>query len=464
LTNRQHEKLIIKIVNYIKRLSLRRRITVAILATFVVILPSVSLSLFYFSSLLEEINVIIEQDVKLGRMASDLSVTMLDIRRYERNYRIFGSSTERESVEKLVADAESVLKNAGEIVPVTEKDLVNELFDHLTIYSNSFSMLVEHISQNPPEDRIKRIRTRLSKSFSDFQSKYRDILTKLDEANAAERDSIIAYATKSMEALSLDRLINIETSSDQALQPLYIQENLDTSSQAFLDTAHSLAENSWENMLMHKNECLHIEARAKRNIISVLILTGIICIFMVTSLPRKIVRPITSLNQILKKAGEGDFKAQAQILTNDEIGDLARSYNLVIERLRLYDDLKTQKISSQKRILDRLLENLQSPVCILTADLSTFFYNTAFASIFGSSIPPRPPEGGLEIEKIEAMKDFVEKLHKNISTSANNFFLDVSGQDDTVFKLKGRCVRNADMELESVVIVGVSEEVQKVKR
>lgn len=438
-------------------MSLRRRITFAILATFVLILPSVSLSLFYFSSLLEEINIIIEQDVKLERIASNLSVTMLDIRRYERNYRIFGSSTERESVEKLVADAESILKSTYEIAPDTEKELAKELSDHLTIYSNSFSMLVEHISQNPPEDRIKKIRTRLSKSFSDFQSKYRDILTKLDEATAAERDSIIANATQSMEALSLDRLINIETSSDESVQPSYIQENLDNSSQAFLDTAHNLAEESREKMNIHKNESLHIEARAKRNIISVLILTGIICIFMATSLPKKIVRPITSLNQILKKAGEGDFKAQAQTLTNDEIGDLARSYNLVIERLRLYDDLKTQKISSQKRILDRLLENLQTPVCILTANLSTFFYNTPFASIFGSSIPPKPPEGGLEIQKVEAMNDFAEKLHKNISTSVNNFFFDVSGQDDTVFKLKGRCVRNADMELESVVIVGVSE-------
>ena len=178
---------------------------------------------------------------------------------------------------------------------------------------------------------------------------------------------------------------------------------------------------------------------------------------MVTSLPRKIVKPITSLNQILKKAGEGDFKTQAEILTDDEIGDLAKTYNLFIERLQLYDDLKTQKISSQKRILDRLLENLELPVCILTADFNTFFYNSSFSNIFGSSIPPRPPEGGLEIEKIDPMKDFVEKLQKNISTSANNFFFDITGTDDTVITVKGRCVRNADMELESIIIIGVSE-------
>jgi len=456
MINQPNNKLIFRILNYLKRLSLRRRITIAILVTFILILPSVILSLFYLSSLIGEISTITEQDVTLGRIATELSVTMLDIRRYERNYRLFGTFAERDSVEKLVTDAESMINNAYKIAPAADKILVKELSGHLTIYSNSFSMLAEHISQNPPEDRIKQIRTQLSKNLGDFQSEYRDILTKLDQASSAEIDSIILQAMKSIDTLSFDHLVNTKTSSDQSLQPSYIQENLDNSFQAFLDTTHNLANKSWGNMLTHKNESLHIEARAKRNIISVLILTVIICIFMVTLLPQKIVRPITSLNQILKKAGEGDFSAQARIHTNDEIGDLAISYNHMIDRLRFYDDLKTKKIASQKRIINRILENLQIPVCILTENLSTHFYNTAFANIFGPSFPQKPPEEGLEIGKVAEMKDFAEKLQEIIPKAVNEFSIDLTGQDGIVLKLKGRLVRNPVMKLESIIIVGIS--------
>lgn len=439
-------------------MSLRRKITAAILVTFVLTLPTVSMSIFYFSGLLEKINIIIEQDVTLGRMANDLSVTMLDIQRYERNYRVFGTSAERQSVKRLVADAESMLHHIQEIAPNTEQQLVKELSDHLSIYSNTFDMLADHISAHPPEDRIKKIRTRFSKNLSDFQSKYREILTELDRVTDAERDSIIARTTESMDALSFDRLFDIETSTDESTQPFYIQENLDNSSQAFLETAYNLAEKSWENMLTHRNESFSIEARAKRNIIFILIVTGIICIFMVTLLPRNIVRPITSLIQALNKAREGDFSAQAHIQTNDEIGDLATSYNYVIERFRHYDDLKTRKIASQKRTMDRLLENLQLPVCIVSPELNASYYNHAFADIFGTAIPPKPPDGGMDLEKIESMNDFTEQLKKKIEGGTNNFFLTVTSQDGKSFTLKGRLVLNAVMEPESIVLIEVPEE------
>ena len=97
-----------------------------------------------------------------------------------------------------------------------------------------------------------------------------------------------------------------------------------------------------------------------------------------------------------------------------------------------------------KKDIEAFLENLQSPVCILTAE-----FLRAFSGLL--SLQDLLKEGS-------TMKNFVEKLHINISTSVNNFFLDLSGQDNTIFKFKGRCVRNADMELESVVIVGFSEE------
>jgi len=382
---------------------------------------------------------------------------MLDIRRYERNYLVFGSAAEREKVEKLIVHADSSLKIAYEIAPESERESVQELSRHFTVYSNSFSMLVEHTLQNPPEDRINTIKNRFSKSFNEFQSNYRHILTMLNQASEAERDSIIAIASEHLDASSFDRLINIETSSDQSVLPSYIQENLDNSRQSFLLLANDLAEKSWKNVLNRKNESQRIEARAIRNILSVLILTGIICIFLVTLLPQRIVRPIKVLNRILKHAGKGDFSTQAPIYTNDEIGELAGNYNDVLDQLRLYDNLKTGKIASQKRILDRLLENLPMPVCIVTINFIAPFYNTSFAQIFGSSVPIKPPDGGLEIENIEVMNNFADELKKKMSGTKNNIFLDIHDRDGEVVKLKGRLIRNSVMELESVVIVGVSE-------
>lgn len=45
------------------------------------------------------------------------------------------------------------------------------------------------------------------------------------------------------------------------------------------------------------------------------------------------------------------------------------------------------------------------------------------------------------------------------SDAVNEFFFDLTGQDGTVYKLKGRLVRNHVMTLESIIIVRITEKV-----
>ena len=441
-----------KVKRSFSRLSLQWRITFVILLTFIVILPLIALSLFYFTNLIEGITTIIEQDVKLGRIANDLSLTMQDIRRYERNYRMFGNKEEQESVLQSIAHAESVLVSARQISPESEIPILNDLSEYLRIYSNSFDMLVEYITQKPPENSIQQ-KTKLMKRINDFQSVHRNIIRELNNASPAKRDSILVNANKYLDVFSLDLL----ALSNQPGQPSNIQENLDIPRQVFLKKSHDLSERSWASMQTHKNESMRVEARAKRNIISVLILSSIMCIFIVLYLPHYIVSPIALLNKILRQAKEGNFTLSAPIQSNDEIGELAANYNQLIEHIHRNDELKTEKIASQKRAFDRLLENVEVPACIVTKDLRATFYNLSFVAIFGSSVPTKAPEGGLKITEIRTMDDFMEDLRKGMVDKGNDFYLDVIDQNGISVKMKGRLVRNALMQLESIILVGIPE-------
>jgi signal transduction histidine kinase len=48
-------------------------------------------------------------------------------------------------------------------------------------------------------------------------------------------------------------------------------------------------------------------------------------------------------NKIFQKAKEGNFTLSTYIQSNDEIGELAANYNLMIEHIRRNDELKTEK-------------------------------------------------------------------------------------------------------------------------
>ena len=453
MENRRFKHAAKSIVSFVVRLSLRWKISLSILVAFIIIIPSVSLSLFYFTGLLNTITIITDRDVKLGRIATELSLDMLDIRRYERNYRMFGSSAERESVQRLIAHADSVLVVAREIAPESEKTVLEDLANDLDIYLNTFMMLVEHIAQNPPETNIQQ-KVRLTRRLNDFHAAYGAIIAELDSVTPAERDSVLAKANQSLDIFSVDLL----AMSDRPGQPSYIQENLERSRQAFLASAQELAEHSWAHMRAHRIDSQRIEARAKRNIISVLIVTGIVCVFMIAYLPRYIVRPITKLNRIFRKAEEGDLKVLAPVQSHDEIGDLAHSFNRMIERLSLYDDLKTRKIALQKRIFDRFMETLDVPACILTKEFNALFYNAPFSTLFGGSIPPKPPDGGLDTKQVADMGPFVDELKKRLAENANNLVIEFKISNGGTERMKGRVVRNALMKIESVVLIDAPAE------
>ena len=72
----KNDKLIGRIKTSLGHFSIRGRIALAILLTFVLVLPAVSLSLIYLTNLISSMTVITEQDVRLGRMANDLSFTI----------------------------------------------------------------------------------------------------------------------------------------------------------------------------------------------------------------------------------------------------------------------------------------------------------------------------------------------------------------------------------------------------
>jgi hypothetical protein len=438
--------------------SIRGRIALAILLTFVLVLPAVSLSLVYLTNLISSMTVIAEQDVRLGRMAYELSFTMIDMQSFEKNYRIFGSKVEHGTIQHLIVYSDSLIQSALKIAPESERGTFNELTRKLADYQNSFNMLSVQIAENPPDKRIERIRQRLNQDFGEFEARYRKIQSQLDlMPPSAVRDSVLAEAARFIDVFSIDQIINFNTATGVPIEASFIQISLDKARQEFLDKAHQLEAMNWSNMQIHKEESLKIEARAKRNIITILLMTGIICFFMIVMLPVYIVRPITSLSAMLRRSPDGDFELPSIIKSHDEIGELAASYTEVIDRLRQYDDLKTKKIASQKRAIDRLLENLAVPVCILTKNLTAPYYNALFANLFGASVFSKAPEGGLDITHIPEMHEFTEEVRKRSVQPNNDFSFSVTVPNGQQVAFKGRLVRNNVMNLESIVIVGASE-------
>ena len=456
MENARYNRPIRGVFALVGKLSIRTRIAATIILVFLLVLPAVGLPLFYFSNLLASTKILTERDVRLGRTATDITFTMLDIQREEHSYRIFGAAADRDHITSLIAHADSIIESIRNAVPDTGRSTITELSKKLATYSGSFKMLASYITENPPDERLQKISAQMGKDFGEFEAKYRKLRSELEATPPALRDSILAEAVNYADVLFLDRIINSIGFPGSAPQISLLMQRLDASRQDFINAVNRFAEANWKLMGRQMEESLKIEARAKRNIMFILILTVVICGFITAMLPRRIVKPISTLSAMVRMTGNGEKEVETQVFPNDEIGELATVYSALIERMHQLDDLKTKKIASQKRFIDRLLDYLDIPVCILTRNFAALYMNSLFTRMFGVSVQQKIPEGGLDFTLIPEMRPFVEEIRKKIAQVPGDFTFTttVPGGVEAIFRC--RPVRNATLNIETILVVGVS--------
>lgn len=143
-------------------------------------------------------------------------------------------------------------------------------------------------------------------------------------------------------------------------------------------------------------------------VIPIMLLGAAIIIFL---LQRLFIRPVVSLTKITEEIAQGNMSKRAPITSKDEIGTMAKSFNIMAENLQaLYaglekkvaekteelakrmEDLRLdkEKIDEQNKILDSILENLPVGVALSKSPTGQIMIiNKAGVAMLGKGIDPK---------------------------------------------------------------------------
>jgi PAS domain S-box-containing protein len=179
------------------------------------------------------------------------------------------------------------------------------------------------------------------------------------------------------------RLLTVPSEAREEVQR--VSQELSEVGQRISTLADEIAAAKWAELTMHADDADRIESVAKRNMGIILGFTGISSLLLGLYLPPKIVVPIRKLTRLIKRAQEEEFRVSIDVTSNDEIGELGRFINRMMDQIRIFDHLKVRKITEERRRLEVLSNLVSEGVILVDSDGRVCGINPVALDFFGLS-------------------------------------------------------------------------------
>jgi nitrogen fixation/metabolism regulation signal transduction histidine kinase len=163
----------------------------------------------------------------------------------------------------------------------------------------------------------------------------------------------------------------------------------------------------------HRSHVVSLSNRARRNLLTTIVLTGLVGIYLVLFLPSRVVRSLRRITHVLQQAERGDLDIAMLETGSDEVGNLASHLNRVLRQMRTFDELKTERMLRAEQRLQVLVENLETGIILVDDQLHPVFSSRRARQLLDSKTE------GAEDARIAGLlqdEDFSELLRETFDT------------------------------------------------
>jgi PAS domain S-box-containing protein len=143
----------------------------------------------------------------------------------------------------------------------------------------------------------------------------------------------------------------------------------------------------------------------------------LIAFTLLINLPSNIADPINELTNSIKQIADKKYSERVHFETHNEYGDLARSFNIMAEKLQEYNNSNLSKLMMEKKRIETLINNMHDPVLGLDEQLNVIFVNEEAVQIIGLK---QPDLIGKPAKELALQNDLIRALVQDIGQLAQN--------------------------------------------
>lgn len=162
------------------------------------------------------------------------------------------------------------------------------------------------------------------------------------------------------------------------------------------------------------------------------IITLVLSVIATIWLTTVLIRPAEELTEKVKRIGKGRLDLKIDVLSDDEIGQLSREFNKMTERLRQFDQMNIEKIISEKRKSEAIVESISDGLVVTDAEMNIIHINRPVADLFRldeSTAPGQPVTSLIRDERVTgAIREWAGLVGKEASQPTQLLQLERAGK------------------------------------
>jgi two-component system, NtrC family, sensor histidine kinase KinB len=143
------------------------------------------------------------------------------------------------------------------------------------------------------------------------------------------------------------------------------------------DTAQAIVRINQDNMVQADREARRLSAQSTRYMIFAIGLGIAGAIYFAARLQRSILLPIQTLTAVSRELGEGKLDQVVPVASDDELGQLADTFNKMATKLRSYRQAMGDQVLLARQMTEITFSALPDPIFALTSDGRIDFTNPA---------------------------------------------------------------------------------------
>jgi len=322
-------------------------------------------SLLYMNAMISRINQITLRDAKLVDLGRDISIKILDARREEKNFIIYLDSTYIGQAFKLISQIGSNVEDAKRIAPEHAGKL-DSISLFLENYRSDIAVLAATFQEDP------RALSMLQRQLVDYEEQLKKTVSR-----SSKEDSLPAWLSD-LNVLTLAATTKLSTEKARLLTELR------ETSTAVLSLSGQIVAQAQTDLAKHSEEGVRYGFKAQRNTLTIFIITLLLLAYLIIYFPRYVLLPFQRITRTLKAISKGDAGLKlAGMEKGGEFSELYNAFQDAIFNLKLYNDLKTERIVELEKQFRSTIEEMKEACLVLSYDLRIVYANSAATNLLG---------------------------------------------------------------------------------